>query len=134
MPMTFLDYTLLLLTSILLYSKFISYHYTVSIMRRTKSLNRESIDKHEAIMRISSMEAVNVRSNLTEDKKINMKISFKENVFEMLKVQENFAREVIQNSDSIYEDKKSDPNIVCFKRSYRLSSLNQSLCYSYASV
>ena len=41
------------------------------------------------------MEAVNVGSNLTEDKKINMKISFKENVFEMLKVQEKFAREVI---------------------------------------
>ena len=107
MPMTFLDYTLLLLTSILLYSKFISYHYTVSIMRRAKSLNRESIEKHEAIMK-----AVNVGSNLTEDKKINMKISFKENVFEMLKVQEKFAREGIQNSDSIYEDKKSDPNIV----------------------
>jgi len=115
MPATVLDCTLLLLTSILLYSKFISYHYTVSIMRRTKSLNRESIEKHEAIMRISSMEAVNVGSNLTEDKKINMKISFKENVFEMLKVQEKFAREVIQNSDSIYEDKKSDPNIVCSK-------------------
>ena len=48
-------------------------------MRRTKSLNRESVEKHEAIMRISSMEAVNVGSNLTEDKKINMKISFKEN-------------------------------------------------------
>jgi len=72
-----------------------SYHYTVSIMRRTKSLNRESVEKHEAIMRISSMEAVNVGSNVTEDKKINMKISFKENVFEMLKVQEKFAREVI---------------------------------------
>ena len=115
MPVTFLDCTLLLLTSILLYSKFISYHYTVSIMRRTKSLNGESIEKHEAIMKISSMEAVNVGSNLTEDKKINMKISFKENVFEMLKVQEKFAREVIQNSDSIYEDKKSDPNIVCSK-------------------
>jgi len=68
---------------------------TVSIMRRTKSLNRKSVEKHEAIMRISSMEAVNVGSNLTEDKKINMKISFKENVFEMLKVQEKFAREVI---------------------------------------
>ena len=95
MPVTFLDFTLLLLTSILLYSKFFSYHYTVSIMRRTKSLNRESVEKHKAIMRISSMEAVNVGSNLTEDKKINMKISFKENVFEMLKVQEKFAREVI---------------------------------------
>jgi len=115
MPVTFLDCTLLLLTSILLYSKFISYHYTVSIMRRTKSLNGESIEKHEAIMKISSMEAVNVGSNLTEDKKINMNISFKENVFEMLKVQEKFAREGIQNSDSIYEDKKSDPNIVCSK-------------------
>jgi len=84
-------------------------------MRRTKSLNGESIEKHEAIMKISSMEAVNVGSNLTEDKKINMNISFKENVFEMLKVQEKFAREGIQNSDSIYEDKKSDPNIVCSK-------------------
>ena len=115
MPVTFLDCTLLLLTSILLYSKFISYHYTVSIMRRTKSLNGESIEKHEAIMKISSMEAVNVGSNLTEDKKINMNISFKENVFEMLKVQEKLAREGIQNSDSIYEDKKSDPNIVCSK-------------------
>jgi len=67
----------------------------VSIMRRTKSLNRGSVEKHEAIMRISSMEAVNVGSNLTEDKKINRNISFKETVFEMLKVQEKFAREVI---------------------------------------
>jgi len=66
----------------------------VSIMRRTKSLNRGSVEKHEAIMRISSMEAVNVGRNLTEDKEINMKISFKENVFEMLKVQEK-SREVI---------------------------------------
>ena len=43
--------------------------------------------------------------------KIDMKISFNENVFEMMKVQEKFAREGIQNSDSIYEDKKCDPNI-----------------------
>ena len=35
-------------------------------MRRTKSLNRESVEKHEDIMTISSMEAVNVGSNLTE--------------------------------------------------------------------
>jgi len=105
MPVTFFDCTLLLFTSILLYSKFISYHYTVSIMRKTKSLNRESIEKQEGIMRISSMK--DVVSNLTEDKKINMKISFKENVFEMLKVQEKFSREGIQNSDSIYEDKNT---------------------------
>jgi len=74
-------------------------------MRKTKSLNRESIEKQEGIMRISSMK--DVVSNLTEDKKINMKISFKENVFEMLKVQEKFSREGIQNSDSIYEDKNT---------------------------
>jgi len=55
-------------------------------MRKTESLNRESIEKQEGIMRISSMEAVNVRSKLTEDNKINMKFTFQENVFEMLKV------------------------------------------------
>ena len=50
-----------------------------------------------------------------KNKKIEMKVSFKENVFKMLKVQENFARVDVQNSGSIYEDKKSDSNIFCSK-------------------
>jgi len=60
-----------------------------------------------------------------------MKVSIKENVFKMLKVQEKFARVDVQNSGSIYEDKKSDSNILLLKGS---SFLSESLCYSYTSA
>ena len=66
-----------------------------------------------------------------KNKKIEMKVSIKENVFKMLKVQEKFARVDVQNSGSIYEDKKSDSNILLLKGS---SFLNESLCYSYTSA
>jgi len=94
--MTFFRCILLLLTSILFSSKFVSHHYTVLIMRKTNRLNRESIEKLEGIMRKSSMEAANVESNLTDDNKISVKLSFEENAIEMSEVQEKLDSEDIR--------------------------------------